>query len=44
MKHQGRFKHLFKEENRDMLVEIQAHTDRYWNRLLELDSKLVGAE
>jgi pyruvate ferredoxin oxidoreductase beta subunit/2-oxoisovalerate ferredoxin oxidoreductase beta subunit len=37
MKLQGRFKHLFKEENRQALNEIQAHTDWYWNRLNEFE-------
>lgn len=35
MKYQGRFKHLFKEENREVLEDIQKHTDGYWMRLLE---------
>jgi pyruvate ferredoxin oxidoreductase beta subunit/2-oxoisovalerate ferredoxin oxidoreductase beta subunit len=37
MKYQGRFKHLFKEENKVMLEDIQAHTDDNWNRLLALE-------
>jgi pyruvate ferredoxin oxidoreductase beta subunit/2-oxoisovalerate ferredoxin oxidoreductase beta subunit len=38
MKHQGRFRHLFKEGNHHLLEEVQEHTDRYWERLVELES------
>lgn len=36
LKPQGRFKHLFKEENRGIVEEIQEHVDRRWEKLLEL--------
>ena len=35
MKYQGRFKHLFKAENRKVLEDIQQHTDEYWQQLLK---------
>ncbi|MGN0164888.1 MAG: thiamine pyrophosphate-dependent enzyme [Lachnospiraceae bacterium] len=31
---QGRFKHLFKKENEDLLVQFQAEVDRRWEDLL----------
>ncbi|MBK8654197.1 MAG: pyruvate synthase subunit beta [Haliscomenobacter sp.] len=34
---QGRFKHLFRPENEQMLQDIQEHTDAYWDRLLKLE-------
>jgi pyruvate ferredoxin oxidoreductase beta subunit/2-oxoisovalerate ferredoxin oxidoreductase beta subunit len=37
MKHQGRFRHLFREENQDALKEVQKQVDRYWGRLLQLE-------
>jgi len=33
LKTQGRFKHLFKEENKQLLIEIQEHIDDSWQRL-----------
>ena len=36
LKTQGRFKHLFKEENKPVLDEIQKEIDRYWQRLEKL--------
>ena len=30
LKTQGRFKHLFKPENAELLVQVQAEVDRYW--------------
>jgi len=36
MKPQGRFKHLFKDENRHIIDKIQAHTDAEWEKLLKL--------
>ncbi|MGE5599477.1 MAG: thiamine pyrophosphate-dependent enzyme [Bacteroidota bacterium] len=35
MKKQGRFKHLFRPGNEKILAEIQANTDREWERLLQ---------
>ena len=32
---QGRFRHLFKAENRPILERIQAHVDREWEALLK---------
>ncbi len=37
MKHQGRFRHLFREGNEHLLDEVQKHTNRYWDRLVELE-------
>lgn len=37
LKYQGRFRHLFKEENKQMLEDIQEHTDHNWNKLLALE-------
>ena len=34
MKHQGRFKQLFREENREQLLEVPQNVDQYWQRLL----------
>ncbi|MBL7158692.1 MAG: pyruvate ferredoxin oxidoreductase [Candidatus Omnitrophica bacterium] len=36
LKPQGRFKHLFKEENKSVLEEIQQDIDRQWNYLEKL--------
>ena len=36
MKLQGRFKHLFKPENKKIIGFIQERTDREWDRLLKL--------
>ncbi len=33
---EGRFRHLFKPENRHVIEELQAEVDRRWERLLEL--------
>ncbi|MGQ9666901.1 MAG: pyruvate ferredoxin oxidoreductase, partial [Anaerolineae bacterium] len=33
---QGRFRHLFRPENRHLIDEIQAEVDRRWERLLKL--------
>jgi len=35
LKTQGRFKHLFKPENKHLIEKIQAHVDKKWNELLE---------
>jgi len=35
LKRQGRFRHLFRPENRHMIDELQAEVDRHWARLLE---------
>ena len=37
LKHQGRFKHLFREGNEVMLKDIQEHTDEIWNKLLAME-------
>ena len=34
LKPQGRFKHLFKKENEDLLVQFQQEVDRRWENLL----------
>jgi len=36
LKTQGRFRHLFRPENRHMIDEMQAEVDRRWERLLKL--------
>jgi pyruvate ferredoxin oxidoreductase beta subunit len=36
LKRQGRFRHLFRPENRHMIDELQLEVDRRWQRLLEL--------
>ena len=36
---QGRFKHLFKPENEDLLVQYQEEVDRRWENLLYMCSK-----
>ena len=33
LKPQGRFKHLFKPENAELLASVQTEVDRYWNAL-----------
>jgi pyruvate ferredoxin oxidoreductase beta subunit len=38
LKGQGRFRHLFKEENAPILEEIQKQVDRDWEELLKLES------
>lgn len=35
LKPQGRFRHLFKEENRHIIEELQAEVDRRWEALLK---------
>ncbi len=35
LERQGRFSHLFKDENRHMIDELQAEVDRRWEELLE---------
>lgn len=35
LKEQGRFAHLFKEENKHLIVQIQEDVDRRWNALLK---------
>lgn len=35
LKPQGRFKHLFKPENAELLKEVQAGVDRYWDYLVQ---------
>jgi pyruvate ferredoxin oxidoreductase beta subunit len=34
LKRQGRFRHLFRPENRHLIDELQAEVDRHWTRLL----------
>ena len=36
---QGRFKHLFKPENENLLVQYQEEVDRRWENLLYMCSK-----
>jgi pyruvate ferredoxin oxidoreductase beta subunit len=36
LKRQGRFRHLFRPENRHLIDQFQAEVDRNWERLLEL--------
>jgi pyruvate ferredoxin oxidoreductase beta subunit len=36
LERQGRFRHLFKPENRHMVEKFQAEVDRRWERLLRL--------
>ncbi|OCL25796.1 pyruvate ferredoxin oxidoreductase [Orenia metallireducens] len=35
LRQQGRFKHLFKKGNEHIIEEIQEHTDKRWNYILE---------
>ena len=37
LKPQGRFKHLFKEENKHVLEQIQKDVDSYWDRIEKLE-------
>ncbi|HNV34488.1 MAG TPA: thiamine pyrophosphate-dependent enzyme [Bacillota bacterium] len=39
LKAQGRFQHLFRPENAELLKEIQADVDYKWNRLLKLSGE-----
>ena len=41
LKPQGRFKHLFKPGREELLKTIQANIDRDWQRLLDLDGKVI---
>jgi pyruvate ferredoxin oxidoreductase beta subunit len=36
LRRQGRFRHLFRDENRHLIDELQAEVDRRWERLLAL--------
>ena len=36
LKQQGRYKHLFKPGNEDLLVELQEWVDEEWEKLLRL--------
>jgi pyruvate ferredoxin oxidoreductase beta subunit len=36
LKTQGRFKHLFKPENKELLEKVQAHIDSEWEKLMKL--------
>ncbi len=38
LKLQGRFRHLFKNGSKEILEEIQQHTNNYWERLRMLES------
>ena len=38
LKGQGRFRHLFKEENAPIIEEIQKQVDKDWEELLKLES------
>ncbi len=44
LKRQGRFRHLFREENRPILDDLQAEVDRNWQRLLRLDGEGSSSE
>ena len=35
LERQGRFRHLFRDENRHMIADLQAEVDRRWEKLLE---------
>ncbi|MBE9531244.1 MAG: pyruvate ferredoxin oxidoreductase [Proteobacteria bacterium] len=39
LKMQGRFKHLFKGDNEELLKKFQDQVDKDWQRLLDLDGK-----
>jgi pyruvate ferredoxin oxidoreductase beta subunit len=41
LKMQGRFKHLFKGDQKEILDEIQKNIDLEWERLLDLDGKRI---
>ncbi|MCK5614954.1 pyruvate ferredoxin oxidoreductase [Candidatus Pacearchaeota archaeon] len=43
LKPQGRFKHLFKEENRHVIDEFQRRVDKEWDKLLRME-KLFNKE
>ena len=36
LKTQGRFRHLFKPENKHIIEEIQKEVDRRWQKILKL--------
>ena len=36
IKPQGRFKHLFKPENKHLIEKLQGHVDSEWEKLLKL--------
>ncbi|MFW6266120.1 MAG: thiamine pyrophosphate-dependent enzyme [Halanaerobiales bacterium] len=36
LKPQGRFQHLFKEENKDIIKEVQKHVDERWEKIKKL--------
>jgi pyruvate ferredoxin oxidoreductase beta subunit len=38
LKRQGRFRHLFRDENRHLIDDLQAEVDRRWERLLKLSN------
>ncbi len=42
LRHQGRFKHLFKEEGQKTLQDIQEHTSKYWRRLQSLEKAAIN--
>lgn len=46
LKHQGRFKSLFRPENKPLLDDVQTHTDETWSRLVKMEKvermELVG--
>ena len=39
LKRQGRFRHLFRDENRHLIDDLQAEVDRRWERLLKLSNE-----
>lgn len=41
LKMQGRFKHLFKPENKWVIDKLQGRIDRDWERLLSLEGKII---
>jgi len=41
LKGQGRFRHLFKPENRHVIEEMQKMIDEEWERLLKLEESQV---
>ncbi|MDW8067417.1 MAG: thiamine pyrophosphate-dependent enzyme [Anaerolineae bacterium] len=43
LKRQGRFRHLFRPENRHLIDELQAEVDRRWERLLFLCGETFSA-
>ena len=42
LKQQGRFKHLFRPGNEELLVQIQEHIDAEWEKLLKLEEQTAG--